>query len=268
MTGEDIEAAYAPFVASLRSGGHSEPPEGWPAAMVAAHVAVNNDLIAEAAERVAAGEPDVRYDNAAAIDDDRLAALVAGLDGPGALADVVERSARRLAAAREALAGEPAVTEIAVLITEDGRTLVDGPMPIAALVEGNAGFHLDSHREQLRALEPRRAADPPDEFDSFELIFYYRSDEQPELSDEEEDELQLRHLGHFAHLKATTGLLHTGPLRDQPDDRLRGMGIYRTGSVETARRLAEDDPIVRAGLLRVEAMRWITAKGALPPPSS
>jgi hypothetical protein len=39
-------------------------------------------------------------------------------------------------------------------------------------------------------------------------------------------------------------LLVAGPVIEQPDPRLRGMCIYRTGSVERARELASADPAV------------------------
>ena len=49
------------------------------------------------------------------------------------------------------------------------------------------------------------------------------------------------------------GLVVTnGPLADQPDESLRGLTFYRTGSLADARRLAEADPAVEAGRLAVE----------------
>ncbi len=74
MTSGSIETASAPFVASLRAGGFRQPDDGgWPAELIAAHVASNNDLIAETAEQVAAGA-DVRYDNAPTVGEAELAA--------------------------------------------------------------------------------------------------------------------------------------------------------------------------------------------------
>lgn len=72
MSSGSLEAAYAPFVASLRAGGFGPPTDGeWPAELIAAHIARNNDLIAEAAERVAAGEA-VSYDNFIGVDETPL----------------------------------------------------------------------------------------------------------------------------------------------------------------------------------------------------
>ena len=39
--------------------------------------------------------------------------------------------------------------------------------------------------------------------------------------------------------------------------------MYQVGSLSEARRLAESDPAVRAGRLRVEVMNWYTEKGAI-----
>ncbi len=63
MTSDSLAAAYAPFTASLLAGGFDPPADGeWGAELVAAHIVRNNDLIAEAAEQVAAGA-DVAYDD-------------------------------------------------------------------------------------------------------------------------------------------------------------------------------------------------------------
>jgi uncharacterized protein YciI len=39
--------------------------------------------------------------------------------------------------------------------------------------------------------------------------------------------------------------------------------VYQDGSLEEARGLAEMDPAVRAGVLEVEAVTWLTPKGTL-----
>ena len=99
MTMDSVAAAYAPFVASLLAGGFRDPTDGgWPAELVAAHVARNNDLIAATAEEVAEGA-EVAYDNASTVDDVDLAAYATSVGGLAGLAGEIERSAARLAAA-------------------------------------------------------------------------------------------------------------------------------------------------------------------------
>jgi hypothetical protein len=148
---DPIEDAYQPFVAELREGTFVAPKDGWPAELVAAHVARNNDLIAEVAELVAAGERP-SYDNAEAVDEASLSAYAAEVGGTDGLADAVEASARRLAAARAALDETAAAQAVHVVIHDAGAMVRDGPIPIGRFIEGNASFHLDLHLEQLRSL--------------------------------------------------------------------------------------------------------------------
>jgi uncharacterized protein len=48
---------------------------------------------------------------------------------------------------------------------------------------------------------------------------------------------------------------------DEPGE-LRGIAIYRVGAEETAK-IVQDDPIIKAGLLKTEMHPWITGKGVL-----
>ena len=100
------------------------------------------------------------------------------------------------------------------------------------------------------------------EFDTYTLVILRRGDRAGEFSDEELDRLQEAHLAHLAAMEEQGHLLVAGPFRDQPDDALRGMCLYRTPLGE-ARLLAESDPSVQAGRMRVEALTWLTRKGAL-----
>jgi uncharacterized protein YciI len=113
------------------------------------------------------------------------------------------------------------------------------------------------------AAEAPPTAEPPAEFDVYELVLLRRPEERPEIDDETAELLQAQHLGHFAAMKAAGHMKVAGPLDDQPDDSWRGICIYQVGSLEEARRLAELDPAVRAGRFSVDVMSWYTAKGAL-----
>jgi len=106
-------------------------------------------------------------------------------------------------------------------------------------------------------------AEPPSEFDVYELVLLRRGEQAPDLDDETMDLLQRQHLGHLSAMKAAGHLAVAGPFGDQPDDNWRGLGLYRVGSLDEARRLAEADPAVRAGQLTVDVRHWYTAKGAL-----
>jgi uncharacterized protein len=106
-------------------------------------------------------------------------------------------------------------------------------------------------------------ADPPEQFDEYELVLLWSPRGRVELEPQAAERMQRQHLGHLQAMRAAGHLLVAGPLLDQPDPRLRGICIYRTGSVAAALELASSDPAVRAGQLEVEAMTWRTRPGAL-----
>lgn len=261
MSSGNLEAAYAPFAASLLAGGFGPPAEGeWRAELIAAHVARNNDLIAEAAERVVAADEPVAYDNFSSVEDAQLASYADEVGGLAGLAREVDRSAARLARAAEAL-GDRGGTEVHVVIRDHGEVVRDGPMPIGAFIEGNASFHLDMHAEQLRSLVADAESGPPAEFDQYQLVLLERAEVPPELDDQTAARIQRQHLGHFARMRAANLLMVAGPVRG--DDAIAGICLYRAGTPERATKLAEDDPAVRAGLYVPRVRTWFTAKDAI-----
>jgi uncharacterized protein len=256
----NLIACYAPFRASLLAGGFDPPPAGeWPAELVAAHVARNNDLIAATAEAVAAGEP-VSYDNQISVDEEALTAYVEEVGGLTGLATEIERSATRQAAAYDSL-GALSDSPMHVTIRDGGEIVHDGPIPIGAFIEGNAGFHLAAHHQQLDALHAPWLGDAPPEFDSYQFVMLVRSPTPPDLDDAASDALQRAHLGHFAKMRAAGFMTAAGPIRG--GDEIAGICFYTAPDVATARALAEDDPAVKAGRFDVRAMDWYTAKGAV-----
>jgi hypothetical protein len=147
----EIEAAFEPFVAALNVGGFAVPEQGWSAELIGAHVAANNDLIAELAEAVARGETP-SYDNEVAVDDAELGALVARAGGLAGVAREVQRSATRLADARRALDDETLGRQLHAVIHDNGVAVLDDDVSIDRFIEGNATFHLQLHFDQLRDL--------------------------------------------------------------------------------------------------------------------
>lgn len=101
------------------------------------------------------------------------------------------------------------------------------------------------------------------EFDTYQLVLLKRPAEPPEIPEEEAAEIQRDHLGHLRRMAEEGHLVAAGPFGERDDERLRGLALYRVGSVEEARRLAEQDPAVRAGRLEVEVTTWYTEKGAI-----
>jgi Mycothiol maleylpyruvate isomerase N-terminal domain len=150
-----IEDAYEPFAAALRAGGFGDPDTGWTAGQIGAHIAMNNELLSEAAETLHETGA-ASYDNHAAVDDDGLRAYGLQCGGLAGLADAVRASAARLARAYENLTEEERERPVPVLIVDGGRVVADEPMPLGHLIPGNGDFHLARHLDQLQSL-PRKS---------------------------------------------------------------------------------------------------------------
>lgn len=106
------------------------------------------------------------------------------------------------------------------------------------------------------------------EFDRYQLIILRTAPGARNLSTEEHDSLMRGHMGHFVKMAKAGRMVVAGPFGDQDDKTAEGLCLYRTGSVAEARALAEADPAVKAGQLRVEAMTWYVEKGALAFPAA
>jgi uncharacterized protein len=103
----------------------------------------------------------------------------------------------------------------------------------------------------------------PEDFESFTLILLLKGEAWSAESTPDSDRLQAAHLAHLEQMWVQGKAVVCGPFDDQDDDSLRGMCLYRTDSLDEARRLAEGDPAVQAGHLRVEALSWWIGKGHL-----
>jgi uncharacterized protein YciI len=108
-----------------------------------------------------------------------------------------------------------------------------------------------------------KPATPPVEFESYQLVILQRPEHPREYPQDKLEEIQQAHLAHLLHLAQSGKLMVAGPLDDQPDPRMRGIEVFRVGSLEEAKRLAGEDPAVKAGRLEAVVMTWYTEKGAL-----
>jgi uncharacterized protein len=106
----------------------------------------------------------------------------------------------------------------------------------------------------------------PDEFEVYTLVLLRRPPDAPQMSDDELDELQARHLAYRAGLKRDGVLVVNGPLAEQSDVSLRGLSIYACG-LEEAARLSDGDPSVQAGRLTYDLMEWWVAAGSMAFPA-
>jgi uncharacterized protein len=98
------------------------------------------------------------------------------------------------------------------------------------------------------------------QFDRHTLVLLRLRPDAPEMTEADAAELQDRHLAFRADLRDRGYLIGGGPLVDQDDDRLRGISVMKCDP-ETARRISNEDPAVRAGRLAVEVMTWMVPAG-------
>ena len=107
----------------------------------------------------------------------------------------------------------------------------------------------------------------PDAFDVYTLVLLRRPPDAPEMSDDELDALQARHLAYRAGLKRDGVLVANGPLGEQSDPTLRGLSIYAC-DLDQARRLSDGDPSVQAGRLTYDVFEWWVAAGTVAFPEA
>lgn len=107
----------------------------------------------------------------------------------------------------------------------------------------------------------------PEAFDVRTVVYLRRGAHPPELPEEESTALHHAHLAYLAELGRRGVIAANGPLLDQSDPTLRGMSVY-TVPPDEARRLAEQDPAVRAGRFRVDVARWAVATGRVAFPEA
>jgi hypothetical protein len=98
--------------------------------------------------------------------------------------------------------------------------------------------------------------------DAYTVVFLRRPVDAPALPDDELAELQHRHAAFNLGMRDAGHALFAGPFLEQPDPALRGMTVYRT-SLEETRRLAHEDPLVRAGRLELDIFTWLVPAGML-----
>jgi uncharacterized protein YciI len=102
----------------------------------------------------------------------------------------------------------------------------------------------------------------PDAFDVYTVVVLRRPVDAPELSEEDLDALQRRHLAYRAELRRAGVLVVNGPFGDQRDPSYRGMSIFACDPAEAAR-LSDGDPSVAAGRLAYDVLEWWVAADSL-----
>lgn len=107
----------------------------------------------------------------------------------------------------------------------------------------------------------------PDAFDVYTMVILRRPPDAPDMSDEELDALQARHLAYRAELRRQGVIVVNGPFGEQSDISLRGMSVFACG-LDEARRWSDGDPSVQAGRLTYDVFEWWVAAGTLAFPEA
>jgi uncharacterized protein YciI len=81
-------------------------------------------------------------------------------------------------------------------------------------------------------------------------------------SNPEIQELQKAHLANINRLAETKKLIVAGPFSD--DGELRGIFVFRVGSLKEAQELAATDPMIKIDRLRLELHPWNVPEGVIP----
>ena len=102
----------------------------------------------------------------------------------------------------------------------------------------------------------------PEAFDVYTVVVLRRPAAAPQMSDEELDALQARHLAYRAELARRGLLVVNGPFVEQNDPSYRGMSIFACDAAEAAR-LSDGDPSVAAGRLSYDVLEWWVRAGSL-----
>jgi uncharacterized protein YciI len=107
------------------------------------------------------------------------------------------------------------------------------------------------------------AKQTPIEFDKFMFVLLVRPPNAPDFPKEELTKMQEGHMANMGRLHKEGKLLKAGPVEDYSGRNARGIFILTTESQEEAREWMKDDPLINAGRLVPEMMKWYVEKGEL-----
>jgi len=107
--------------------------------------------------------------------------------------------------------------------------------------------------------EKKSAAPPEESMRMYVLGLLYRGDKWTPEKTEEAAKIQEGHMANIGRLAEEGKLILAGPFGGDGD--LRGLFLFDATTVEEARALADTDPAVKAGRLRIDLIPWYGPKG-------
>jgi hypothetical protein len=150
MVAHGLNASYDALLAEAAAGGFADPAQGWSAAMILAHVALNDRLLTAVTRALCNGlsQP---YDNAPTTDAANLRAYADRVGWEGLL-DEVRSGANELMAAATAMTAEQGQRLVDSRIVDDGAMVMNDAVPWARIVMVHGQHHVPERRRQLAAL--------------------------------------------------------------------------------------------------------------------
>jgi len=109
------------------------------------------------------------------------------------------------------------------------------------------------------AQTPTPKSEPKYEMTNYVVGLLYRGPNWTPESTPETQRIQEGHMANIRKMGELGKLAVAGPFSDHGD--LRGMFIFRIESVEEARVLANADPAIQSGRLRLDLHPWFAASG-------
>ena len=95
------------------------------------------------------------------------------------------------------------------------------------------------------------------------LVLLVKPPNAPDFPKEKLDQLQAAHLANIRRLAEEKKLLKAGPFEDYSGRNVRGMFIFSSADKAEVEQLVASDPLVKAGRLTPEYLKWWTEKGSL-----
>lgn len=96
------------------------------------------------------------------------------------------------------------------------------------------------------------------EMTTYYLVLLYRGPNSTGEVTPETQRIQEAHMANIGRMADEGKLIMAGPMAE--DEKLRGIFVFRVGSLQEAQALAAEDPAVKAGRLVPEVHPWYTAK--------
>lgn len=153
MDTRDLHAAYDRFLGTALSSADCDAADaaGWTVAMVVAHVAMNDRLIAAHLRRAMAGEP-TAYDNRSVYRASELQPILDADPGVRSQIDVARRSSSEVLDLAGRMDEQVVAQAFQTNIMDGDLVQVDGPVPLAGLLGAQVRVHLPLHTAQIERL--------------------------------------------------------------------------------------------------------------------